>query len=131
MKDKKIRAVLAKVGFDTHDRGVRIIASALRDAGMEVVYAGVFQTEDSLYNTAIQEDADIVGLSFLSGGHTEWMERVIRFFKDHGEKNRTFIVGGVIPKDDIPKLKKLGVKEVFGPGTDMNEIINTIKRIAQ
>lgn len=131
MKDKKIRAVLAKVGFDTHDRGIRIIASALRDAGMEVVYAGVFQNEESLYNTTIQEDADIVGLSFLSWGHTEWMERVIRFFKDRGEKNRTFIVGGIIPRDDIPKLKKLGVKEVFGPGTDMNEIINTINRIAQ
>ena len=131
MKGKKIRVVLAMVGFDSHDRGLRLVASAIRDAGMEVIYAGSFQTEESLYSTVIQEDAAVVGLSFLCGGHLGWMERVIRFFKDHGENTQTFIVGGIIPKEDIPKLKNLGVKEVFGSGTDLNEIINTMKRIAQ
>lgn len=126
-----VRVLLAKAGLDTHDRGMRVVASAIRDAGMEVIYGGVFQTEESIYRTAVEEDVDVVGLSFLSGGHVEWMERVIRFFLDRGPDLPAFLVGGIIPHDDVLKLKKLGVKEVFGPGTDLNEIIASIERITR
>ncbi len=129
MTKRMVRVLLAKVGFDTHDRGVRVVASAIRDAGMEVVYGGVFQTDESIYRTAVDEDVDVVGLSFLCGGHVEWMERVIGFFLDRCTDLPAFLVGGVIPHDDMVKLKNLGVKGVFGPGTDLNEIIDTIKRI--
>jgi len=126
-----VRVLLAKVGFDTHDRGVRVVASAIRDAGMEVIYGGVFQTDESIYRTAIDEDVDVLGLSFLCGGHVEWMERVIGYFVDRGADLPALLVGGVIPHDDLVKLKNLGVKAIFGPGTDLNEIIDTIKRITR
>ena len=131
MTKRMVRVLLAKAGLDTHDRGMRVVASAIRDAGMEVIYGGVFQTEESIYRTAVEEDVDVVGLSFLSGGHVEWMERVIRFFLDRDPDLPAFLVGGIIPHDDVLKLKKLGVKEVFGPGTDLNEIIATIERITR
>jgi methylmalonyl-CoA mutase, C-terminal domain len=131
MTKRTVRVLLAKVGLDTHDRGVRVVASAIRDAGMEVIYGGVFQTDELIYRTAIDEDVDVVGLSFLCGGHVEWMERVIGFFLDRGADLPAFLVGGVIPHDDMVKLKNLGVTEVFGPGTDLNEIIDTIKRITR
>ena len=130
MKDKKIRVLLGKLGLDTHDRGIRVVASAIRDAGMELIYAGVFQSEEAIYQTAIEEDVDVVGLSFLCGGHIGWMERVLGYFKGKDEKGKAFFVGGIIPKDDIPILKSMGVKAVFGPGTDVDVIVNTIQKAA-
>ena len=129
MKDKKIRVLLGKLGLDTHDRGIRVVASAIRDAGMELIYAGVFQSEEAIYQTAIEEDVDVVGLSFLCGGHIGWMERVLGCFKGKDEKGKAFFVGGIIPKGDIPVLRSMGVKEVFGPGTDMDIIINALQKM--
>jgi methylmalonyl-CoA mutase C-terminal domain/subunit len=129
MTKRMIRVLLTKAGLDSHDRGMRVVAAAIRDAGMEVIYGGVFQTEESIYRMAVDEDVDVVGLSFLCGGHVEWVERVIGLFLDRGADLPAFLVGGIIPHDDMLKLKNLGVKEVFGPGTDLNEIIETIKRI--
>ena len=113
---KKIRVVVAKPGLDGHDRGAKIIARALRDAGMEVIYTGLHQTPEQIVETVIQEDADAVGLSILSGAHMTLVPRVVELLHEQGIDDVVVTVGGTIPADDIPELKKLGVAEVFTPG---------------
>ena len=124
---RKIRVVVAKPGLDGHDRGAKIIARALRDAGMEVIYTGLHQTPEQIVETAIQEDADAVGLSILSGAHMTLVPRVLELFSEQGIDDVLVTVGGTIPADDIPQLKKLGVAEVFGPGANTQQIVDFIR----
>ena len=123
----KIRVVVAKPGLDGHDRGAKIIARALRDAGMEVIYTGLHQTPEQIAETAIQEDADAVGLSILSGAHMTLVPRVVEVLADQGANDVVVTVGGTIPADDIPELKRLGVAEVFTPGAPTQAIIDFIQ----
>src|SRR2546421_4931908 len=123
----KIRVVIAKPGLDGHDRGAKIIARALRDAGMEVIYTGLHQTPEQIAETAIQEDADAVGLSILSGAHMTLVPRVVQLLSEQGAGDVVVTVGGTIPADDIPELKKLGVAEVFTPGAPTQQIIDFIR----
>jgi methylmalonyl-CoA mutase C-terminal domain/subunit len=125
--DRKIRVVVAKPGLDGHDRGAKIIARALRDAGMEVIYTGLHQTPEQIVATVIQEDADAVGLSILSGAHMTLVPKVVELLKQEQAEDVVVTVGGTIPADDIPELKKLGVAEVFTPGAPTQEIIDFIK----
>jgi methylmalonyl-CoA mutase, C-terminal domain len=125
--EKKIRVVVAKPGLDGHDRGAKIIARALRDAGMEVIYTGLHQTPEQIVETAIQEDADAVGLSILSGAHMTLVPRVLELFSEQGIDDVLVTVGGTIPADDIPQLKELGVAEVFGPGANTQQIVDFIR----
>ena len=124
---RKIRIVVAKPGLDGHDRGAKIIARALRDAGMEVIYTGLHQTPEQIAETAIQEDADAVGLSILSGAHMTLVPRVVELLSDQGAEDVVVTVGGTIPADDIPELKKLGVAEVFTPGAPVQGMIEFIR----
>jgi methylmalonyl-CoA mutase C-terminal domain/subunit len=124
---RKIRVVVAKPGLDGHDRGAKIIARALRDAGMEVIYTGLHQTPEQIAETVIQEDADAVGLSILSGAHMTLVPRVVELLKQQGAEDVVLTVGGTIPADDIPELKKLGVDEIFTPGSSTQEIIDFIR----
>ena len=123
----KIRVVVAKPGLDGHDRGAKIIARALRDAGMEVIYTGLHQTPEQIVNTVIQEDADAVGLSILSGAHMTLVPRVMELLREQGVEDVVITVGGTIPAEDIPELRKLGVAEVFTPGTSTESIIDFIR----
>src|ERR1700742_2409480 len=123
----KIRVVVAKPGLDGHDRGAKIIARALRDAGMEVIYTGLHQTPEQIVETVIQEDADAVGLSILSGAHMTLVPKVVELLKEQGVDDVLVTVGGTIPADDIPELKRLGVAEVFTPGAPTTDIIDFIK----
>ena len=125
---KKIRVVVAKPGLDGHDRGAKIIARALRDAGMEVIYTGLHQTPEQIVETAIQEDADAVGISILSGAHMTLVPRVVELLKEQGAEDVVLTVGGTIPNDDIPELKQLGVAEVFTPGAPVQGIIDYIRQ---
>src|SRR5215212_4492853 len=122
----KIRVVVAKPGLDGHDRGAKIIARALRDAGMEVIYTGLHQTPEQIAETVLQEDADAVGLSILSGAHMTLVPRVVSLLKDQGADDVIVTVGGTIPADDVPELKSLGVAEVFTPGSSTQSIIDFI-----
>jgi methylmalonyl-CoA mutase C-terminal domain/subunit len=124
---KKIRVVVAKPGLDGHDRGAKIIARALRDAGMEVIYTGLHQTPEQITETVLQEDADAVGLSILSGAHMTLVPRVVDLLKEQGADDVVVTVGGTIPADDVPELKKLGVDEVFTPGSSTQAIIDYIQ----
>src|SRR5918998_171808 len=124
---RKIRVVVAKPGLDGHDRGAKIIARALRDAGMEVIYTGLHQTPEQIAETVIQEDAHAVGLSILSGAHMTLVPRVVDLLKQQGADDVVVTVGGTIPGDDIAELKKLGVSEVFTPGASTQEIIDYIQ----
>jgi methylmalonyl-CoA mutase C-terminal domain/subunit len=124
---RKIRVVVAKPGLDGHDRGAKIIARALRDAGMEVIYTGLHQTPEQIAETVLQEDADAVGLSILSGAHMTLVPRVVALLKDQGADDVVVTVGGTIPADDIPELKELGVAEVFTPGSTTQEIVDFIR----
>ena len=124
---KKIRVVVAKPGLDGHDRGAKIIARALRDAGMEVIYTGLHQTPEQIVETVIQEDAQAVGLSVLSGAHMTLVPRIVALLEEQGIDDVVVIVGGTIPGDDIPELKRLGVAEVFGPGASTEAIIDFIR----
>jgi methylmalonyl-CoA mutase, C-terminal domain len=124
---RKIRVVVAKPGLDGHDRGAKIIARALRDAGMEVIYTGLHQTPEQIVETVIQEDADAVGLSILSGAHMTLVPRIVSLLKDQGIDDVLVTVGGTIPTDDIAPLKELGVAEVFTPGAPTQAIIDFIR----
>ena len=125
--ERKIRVVVAKPGLDGHDRGAKIIARALRDAGMEVIYTGLHQTPEQIAETVIQEDADAIGLSILSGAHMTLVPRVIELLREQGVEDVLITVGGTIPADDVPELKKLGVAEVFTPGAPTDEIVEFIR----
>jgi methylmalonyl-CoA mutase C-terminal domain/subunit len=127
---RKIRVVVAKPGLDGHDRGAKIIARALRDAGMEVIYTGLHQTPEQIAETVIQEDADAVGLSILSGAHMTLVPRVVALLKEQGIDDVLITVGGTIPADDIPELKRLGVAAVFTPGAGTDEIVEFIRGAA-
>lgn len=120
---KPIRIVLAKVGLDGHDRGIKVVARGLRDAGMEVIYAGLWQTAEAVVRTVADEDADWLGLSLLSGAHMTLVPRVLQLLKDAGQENVGVLVGGIIPQGDIPRLLAMGVAHVFGPGTPLPEIV--------
>src|SRR5215203_7527586 len=124
---RKIRVVVAKPGLDGHDRGAKIIARALRDAGMEVIYTGLHQTPEQIAETVLQEDAHAVGLSILSGAHMTLVPRVAELLQEQGADDVVLTVGGTIPADDIPELKKLGVAEVFTPGAPTQAIIDFIQ----
>ncbi len=123
----KIRVVVAKPGLDGHDRGAKIIARALRDAGMEVIYTGLHQTPEQIVETVIQEDAQAVGLSVLSGAHMTLVPRIVALLEEQGIDDVVVIVGGTIPGDDIPELKRLGVAEVFTPGASTEAIVEFIR----
>ena len=128
MNAKKIRVLVAKPGLDGHDRGAKVVARALRDAGMEVIYTGLRQTPEMIVDAALQEDVDVIGLSILSGAHGNLVPRVMRLLKDKGLENVKVFVGGIIPEADIPDLKAAGVAAVFGPGTPTAEVVQAIQR---
>ena len=123
----KTRVVIAKVGLDGHDRGAKVIARALRDAGMEVIYTGLHQTPEQIVETAIQEDADAVGISILSGAHMTLVPRIVAQLRERGADNVRVVVGGTIPAEDIIELKRLGVAEVFTPGAPTSEIVEFLR----
>ena len=124
---RKIRVVVAKPGLDGHDRGAKIIARALRDAGMEVIYTGLHQTPEQIAATVIQEDADAVGLSVLSGAHMTLFARLAELMRERGVDDVVITVGGTIPAEDVPELKKLGISEVFTPGSSTDEIVEFVR----
>jgi methylmalonyl-CoA mutase C-terminal domain/subunit len=123
---RKLRVVIAKPGLDGHDRGAKVIARALRDAGMEVIYTGLRQTPEQIASAALQEDADVIGLSILSGAHNHIAPRLMEMLRTRGLDDVLVVVGGIIPDVDIPKLKAIGIKGVFLPGTPMQEIVDFI-----
>ena len=124
---RKIRVVIAKPGLDGHDRGAKIIARALRDAGMEVIYTGLHQTPEQIVETAIQEDADAVGISILSGAHMTLVPRILKGLRAHEAEDVVVIVGGTIPQDDADELRRQGVAEVFTPGAPTSEIVDFLR----
>jgi len=123
---RKIRVLIAKPGLDSHDRGAKIIARALRDAGMEVIYTGLKQTPEQIVETALQEDVDVIGLSILSGAHKTLFPMIIELLKQKGLTDVLVVAGGIIPEEDVPEMKKLGIKEIFGPGTPTDKIIQFV-----
>jgi methylmalonyl-CoA mutase C-terminal domain/subunit len=123
---RKIRVLIAKPGLDSHDRGAKVVARALRDAGMEVIYTGLRQTPEQIVETALQEDVDVIGLSILSGAHMALFPRIMELLKEKGLTDVLVFAGGIIPEEDIPELKKMGIKEVFGPGTSTETIIKYV-----
>jgi methylmalonyl-CoA mutase C-terminal domain/subunit len=125
---RKIRVIVGKPGLDGHDRGAKVIARALRDAGMEVIYTGLRQSPEQIVQVALQEDADVVGLSILSGAHTHICPRVMQLLKEKGMDDVLVVVGGIIPEVDVPELKKVGIAGVFQPGTRMQDIIDFIQK---
>jgi methylmalonyl-CoA mutase C-terminal domain/subunit len=127
-EEKRIRVLVAKPGLDGHDRGAKVVARALRDFGMEVIYTGIRQTPEMIVEAAIQEDVDVVALSILSGAHLELFPEIVEWLRKRGLTNALVIAGGIIPDEDIPALKKIGVKAVFGPGTPTNQIADFIKK---
>src|SRR6187431_3780234 len=131
MSERKIRVLVAKPGLDGHDRGAKVIARALRDAGMEVIYTGLRQTPEMIASAALQEDADVIGLSILSGAHNHIVPRLMELLKEQGLDDVLVVIGGIIPDVDVPKLKEIGVKGIFLPGTPMQEIIDFISTNAR
>ncbi|AAK42430.1 methylmalonyl-CoA mutase [Saccharolobus solfataricus] len=128
---KRIKVIVAKLGLDGHDRGAKVVARALKDAGMEVVYTGLRQTPEQIVRAALQEDADVIGISILSGAHLELIPKVVEIMKQNGLNDVGLIVGGVIPPEDIKKLKEMGVDEVFLPGSSLKEIVEKVKKVAR
>ncbi|MCR4405669.1 MAG: cobalamin B12-binding domain-containing protein [Anaerolineae bacterium] len=128
MTEQKIRVLVAKPGLDGHDRGAKVVARALRDAGMEVIYTGLRQTPEMIVEAAIQEDVDVVGLSILSGAHMTLVPRVVNLLRDNGMDEVLVVVGGIIPDEDVPKLQELGVRGIFGPGTSTQDIVEFIRK---
>src|SRR5579862_4306022 len=131
MVEQKLRVVIAKPGLDGHDRGAKVIARALRDAGMEVIYTGLRQTPEMIVSAALQEDADVIGLSILSGAHNHIAPRLMQLLKEKGLEDVLVLIGGIIPDADIPKLKAIGVKGIFLPGTPMQDIVEFINSNAR
>jgi len=127
MPNKKIRVLIAKPGLDGHDRGANVVAQGLRDAGMEVIYLGLRVTPEQIAEASIQEDADVIGLSCLSGAHMALFPKTVRLTRERNDKDILFIGGGIIPKKDVPKLKEAGIAMTFGPGTPILEIVDFIK----
>jgi methylmalonyl-CoA mutase C-terminal domain/subunit len=129
MTQKKIRVLIAKPGLDGHDRGAKVICRALRDAGMEVIYTGLRRTPEEIVSAAIQEDVDVIGLSILSGAHGVLFPRILELLKEQGAADIPVIAGGIIPEKDIPQMKKIGVKEIFPPGSSTQDIVRWIENI--
>jgi methylmalonyl-CoA mutase C-terminal domain/subunit len=128
MTERKIRVLVAKPGLDGHDRGAKVVARALRDAGMEVIYTGLRQTPEMVAEAALQEDVDAVGISILSGAHLVLVPRIVELVRRNGQNDVVFFVGGIIPEEDIPALLKSGVTAVYGPGTSTVKIIEDIQK---
>jgi len=128
MSERRIRVLIAKPGLDGHDRGAKVVARALRDAGMEVIYTGLRQTPEMIAEAALQEDVDVVGLSILSGAHMALVPRVIELLRQNGQEHVKVFVGGIIPDEDVPALKEMGVLEVYGPGTLTSDIVADIRK---
>jgi methylmalonyl-CoA mutase C-terminal domain/subunit len=124
---RKIRVLIAKPGLDSHDRGAKVVARALRDAGMEVIYTGLRQTPEQIVETALQEDVDVIGLSILSGAHKTLFPRIMELLKKQGLSDVMVFAGGIVPEEDIIEMKKLGIKEIFGPGTTTDSIIQYVR----
>lgn len=129
--NQKIRVVIAKPGLDGHDRGAKVIARALRDAGMEVIYTGLRQTPEQIVAAALQEDADVIGLSILSGAHLHICPRIMELLRENGLHDVQVVIGGIIPDVDIPKLNEMGIQGIFLPGTPMQEIVDFITKHAR
>jgi methylmalonyl-CoA mutase C-terminal domain/subunit len=125
--NRKIRVLATKPGLDGHDRGIKVIASAMMDAGMEVIYTGLRQSPEQIVETAIQEDVDVIALSILSGAHDFLFPRIMELLKERGIDDVLVIAGGIIPEEDVPGLKKIGIAEIFGPGTYTDDIVTYIK----
>jgi len=128
MADRKIRVLIAKPGLDGHDRGAKVIARALRDAGMEVIYTGLRQTPEQIVAAAVQEDVDAIGLSILSGAHNVLFPEIMRLLKDESAQDIVVFAGGIIPEKDIPKMKEIGIREIFLPGTPTAAAVDAIRR---
>ncbi len=131
MNRKKIRVLIAKPGLDGHDRGAKVVARALRDAGMEVIYTGIRQTPEMIAEAALQEDVDVVGLSILSGAHLELFPLVLKEMQKRGLSEVPVLAGGIIPEDDHPALQEMGIKAIFGPGASTKDIVNAVKGAAK
>jgi methylmalonyl-CoA mutase, C-terminal domain len=127
MTERKIRVLVAKPGLDGHDRGAKVVARALRDAGMEVIYTGLRQTPEMIAEAALQEDVDVVGLSILSGAHMALAPRIVELLKANGQTQVKIFIGGIIPDEDIPRLKEIGITGVYGPGANTEQIIADIR----
>ncbi len=125
--EKKIKVLIAKPGLDGHDRGAKVVARALRDAGMEVIYTGLHQTAEMIVETALQEDVDVIGLSILSGAHMTYFPKVLKLMKEKGLDDVLLFGGGIIPEEDARKLEEMGVGKIFGPGTPTEEIVEYVK----
>jgi len=126
-QERKLKIIIAKPGLDGHDRGAKVVARALRDAGFEVVYTGIRQTPEMIAETALQEDADVIGLSILSGAHLELFPRVVEELKKRDMDDVVLFGGGIIPREDIPRLEKLGFRGIFGPGSSTHDIIDWVR----
>jgi len=127
MPERKIRVLVAKPGLDGHDRGAKVVARALRDAGMEVIYTGIRQTPEMIVEAALQEDVDVVGLSILSGAHMTLCPRVVQLLHEQGMDDVLVLTGGIIPNEDVPVLRDMGVRGIFGPGTNTQDIVAFIR----
>lgn len=125
--ERKIRVLIAKPGLDSHDRGAKVVARALRDAGMEVIYTGLRQTPEQIAETALQEDVDVIGLSILSGAHRALFPRIMRLLEQKGLSDVVVFAGGIIPEEDVSEIRKLGIREIFGPGTTTKKIIEYVR----
>jgi methylmalonyl-CoA mutase, C-terminal domain len=127
MADKKIRVLVAKPGLDGHDRGAKVVARALRDAGMEVIYTGLRQTPEMIAEAALQEDVDVVGLSILSGAHMALAPRIMELLRANGQTGVKVFIGGIVPDEDIPRLKDMGISGVYGPGASTDDIVRDVR----
>lgn len=126
MEERKIRVLIAKPGLDGHDRGAKVIARGLRDAGIEVIYTGLRQTPEMVVEAALQEDVDAIGLSILSGAHKALVPRIMELLREQDMSDIPVFLGGIVPHDDVPEMKQAGVKEIFGPGTAMDKIVQAV-----
>lgn len=129
MAERKVRILIAKPGLDGHDRGAKVVARALRDAGFEVIYSGLRQTPEMIAETALQEDVNLVGLSILSGAHMTLFPRILKLLQEKGLGGIPVLAGGIIPDEDVPALKEMGIARIFGPGTSTQEIVKSINQI--